>query len=71
MTKYKTIYLFEVVEKLSEGEVYILDRMEELVYTASQISGGLLAQIVTASNKDNRFEAWIEEAIPQLEGDNG
>ena len=70
MTKYKIIYLFEVVEHLSKGEVYILDREETLVYVASTMTGGLLAKIVNAKNADNRFEAWVEEAIPQLEGDN-
>lgn len=66
MAKYTIIYKFEIMDKLLDGEVYVLDRKTKNVYRASELTGAMLATIILTDNTA-RFEAWIEE---NSEGEN-
>lgn len=61
MKQYKGIYIWEMFEKLKEGEVFLLDRQERKIYKVSDMTAAHLSTIMSLSNADHRFEAWIEE----------
>lgn len=62
MKTYKTIYLFEVIDKVKEGKcVYVADRQEHKIDLANTMAIGDLTAIMVDENKSNRFIFWIEE----------
>lgn len=66
MAEYNKIYSFQIEEKLREGkDVYLLDRQAKRVFFAKDIA--LETYIEVLSNKDNRFEAWVEESEEENE----
>ena len=60
MTKYKTIYSFDVFNKIEEGhKVYALDRKDRKIHTVNWMDVEDYIKLVNGEN--NRCEFWIEE----------
>ena len=58
---YKTIYLFEIINKVKEGnQVYVLDRKIRIIHNANCMALKDLTVILSNEEK-NRYEAWVEE----------
>ena len=69
MKTYKSIYGWEVLEKIREGKkVYVLDREDKSVVCVNDVSVKDLAQIeIYGKESKNRFEFWIEEITEAVE----
>lgn len=62
MRTYKSIYPFNALEAISNGEkVRILDRYTEKVYVADEMYVADFAQAVN-SEDSGRYEFWVVEA---------
>lgn len=61
MEEYKSIYSFDVIEKMKSGElVYCLDRMACKSFCMNEISAGELAGILRKSEVNaTRYDFWV------------
>lgn len=61
MAKYEKIYSFNITDKIKEGkDVYLLDRFLKRVFAVKDIT--LKTYMNVLSDRENRYEAWIEES---------
>ena len=59
MTRYKTIFEFNVMDEIARGEeVYMIDRREGVIDYVSNMSFGDVANAIKGDNSDNRFEFY-------------
>lgn len=62
MKNFKTIYAFEVFDRICEGEyVGAVDRESKTVYDVRNLSVQALANMLHHTDADNRYSFWIEE----------
>lgn len=62
MKTYKTIFTFEVFEKINDGEqVYVLDRQNKSVALLNDMDAQSAVKIVNEKSKEGRYEFWYEK----------
>ncbi|RGI76138.1 hypothetical protein DXD83_10785 [Ruminococcus bromii] len=61
MRKYETVYSYDVLDEVANGErILLIDRATESIYSVDEISTKDLAIAIKAENKDNRYEFYKE-----------
>lgn len=64
MRKYETVYSFNVLDEVANGErIILIDRATESINSLDEISTRDLAIAIKAENKDNRYEFYKEVEI--------
>jgi hypothetical protein len=64
MRKYETVYSFNVLDEVANGErILLIDRATESINSLDEISTRDLAIAIKAENKDNRYEFYKEVEI--------
>lgn len=60
--EYKSIYSFQVFEKISEGnQVYVLDKQNKSVALVNDMDVQSAVRLTKASDDKKRFDFWICE----------
>lgn len=64
-TKYRTIYSFQVMNKLTEGEtIYMLDKRNVKAVCVNDMPVGCLIEALNSEDSDQvggRYEFWVKE----------
>ena len=64
MTKYESIYSFDVLDEVVNGErILLIDRATESINSLDKISTKDLAIAIKDENKDNRYEFYKEVKV--------
>ena len=64
MRKYETVYSFNVLDEVANGErILLIDRATKSINSLDEISTRDLAIAIKAENKDNRYEFYKEVEI--------
>lgn len=64
MTKYESIYSFDVLDEVANGErILLIDRETESINSLDEISTKDLAIALKDENKDNRYEFYKEVKV--------
>lgn len=64
MTKYESIYSFNVLDEVANGErILLIDRATESINSLDEISTKDLAIAIKDENKDNRYEFYKEVKV--------
>lgn len=64
MTKYESIYSFDVLDEVANGErILLIDRATECIDSLDEISAKDLAIAIKDENKDNRYEFYKEVKV--------
>lgn len=59
MAIYKTVYSFEVFDKINKGEqVWVTDRHNKSVALLNDMDAQSAVQIVNATSNENRYDFW-------------
>lgn len=68
MAIYKTVYSFEVFDKINEGnKVWVTDRHNKSVALINDMDVKSAVQIVHAENRSTRYEFFIYEESEETE----
>lgn len=69
MKNYKSVYYWDIIDRIKEGKlVYLLDKEEQTVYCVNDISVDKYAEILNlCKEKSERFESWIEVHTEETE----
>lgn len=61
MKTYKTIYRFEVFEKITNGKnVWVTDRQNKSVALINDMDANSAVKLVNTENRAGRYEFWVE-----------
>nr|DAS46952.1 MAG TPA: hypothetical protein [Caudoviricetes sp.] len=61
MTKYESIYSFDVIDEIARGEVvFMIDRKNEVINRVNDMTTSIVAYAIKDENKDNRYEFYKE-----------
>lgn len=64
MTKYESVYDFNVLDEIKSGEtIFLLDRAENDVGWVNDMSIDSLVKVFKHDNKDNRYEFYKEVKV--------
>lgn len=64
MTKYESIYSFNVLDALKNREIiFMLDRSKNTVVSVNDMYVDKFASVVNHDNKDNRYEFYKEVKV--------
>ena len=67
MTKYESIYSFDVIDEIARGEVvFMIDRKNEVINRVNDMTTSIVAFAIKDENKDNRYEFYKEVEIEQV-----
>lgn len=66
--EYKSIYSFEVTEKIYNGkQVFVVDKKDCKVYSVNDMSVSEFMQLIKGEGKTNRYAFWYEEVTEDAE----
>jgi sortase (surface protein transpeptidase) len=69
--KYKTVYSFQVMQKLTEGKmIYMLDKANVMAYCVNEMQVGWLIEALQSVDADQiggRYEFWEKEVEENAE----
>lgn len=64
MTKYESIYSFDVLDEIARGEVvFLIDRKDEVINRVNDMTTSDVAFAIKDENKDNRYEFYKEVKV--------
>lgn len=67
MKNFKTIYPFEVIEHLKQGDyVGVLDREMKTAYNVRHLKVSALVDMLSYVEPDERYYFWAEESNEQI-----